>query len=84
MAQAGRSGFHDHFSQVAAGYAVHRPTYPAAVAALLAELAPRRDLAWDNGCGSGQLSVLLAGRFARVIASVRSVHWDLTLRAGRL
>src|SRR2546425_2341275 len=29
----------------------------------------RRELAWDAGCGSGQLSVLLAERFARVIAT---------------
>lgn len=74
MAQGGRSGFHDHFSQVATGYAAHRPTYPAAVADLLAELVPRRDLAWDCGCGSGQLSVLLAGRFARVIATDASAE----------
>jgi len=59
----------DYFSQVAAGYAAHRPTYPAAVVDLLAGLAPGRDLAWDSGCGSGQLSVPLAGRFARVIAT---------------
>src|SRR5207247_362245 len=26
-------------------------------------------LAWDSGCGSGQLSVLLAGSFARVVAT---------------
>jgi len=74
MAQGGRSGFHDHFSQVAIGYAAHRPTYPAAVADFLAELAPRLDLAWDSGCGSGQLSVLLAGRFARVIATDASAE----------
>src|SRR5207245_5994211 len=30
---------------------------------------PGRDLAWDGGCGSGQLSVLLADRVARVIAT---------------
>ncbi len=41
---------------------------------LLAELAPGRDLAWDSGCGSGQLSVLLAGRFARVIATDASAE----------
>src|SRR5438034_4049730 len=61
--------FQDHFSDVAAAYAAHRPTYPAALVDLLAESAPRRDLAWDAGCGSGQLSVLLAERFARVIAT---------------
>src|SRR5256886_16486592 len=33
------------------------------------EIAARSDLAWDAGCGSGQLSVLLPDRFARVIAT---------------
>ena len=64
----------DYFSHVAAGYAAHRPTYPAAAVDLLADLAPGRDLAWDCGCGSGQLSVPLAGRFARVIATDASAE----------
>ena len=65
-----RDGFKDHFSAVAAAYAAHRPTYPAALVDFLVEsAAPRRELAWDAGCGSGQLSVLLAERFARVIAT---------------
>ena len=74
MELGGRSGFHDHFSQVATGYAAHRPTYPATVVDFFATLAPRCDLAWDCGCGSGQLSVLLAGRFARVIATDASAE----------
>jgi len=61
--------FKDHFSDVAAAYAAHRPSYPAALVDFLARLAPARRLAWDSGCGSGQLSVLLAGPFARVVAS---------------
>ncbi len=44
------------------------------MADLLAGLASRRDLAWDGGCGSGQLSVLLADRFARVIATDASAE----------
>src|SRR2546430_11413070 len=36
---------------------------------LFRSLSPARRLAWDSGCGSGQLSVLLAGRFARVVAT---------------
>ncbi len=32
-------------------------------------MAPRRDLAWDAGCGSGQLSLRLVERFERVIAT---------------
>jgi SAM-dependent methyltransferase len=70
----GRDSFKDHFSATAAGYAAHRPTYPAALTGLLADIAPRPDLAWDAGCGSGQLSVLLADRFARVIATDASIE----------
>ena len=61
--------FKDHFSEVASGYASHRPTYPPALVDFLARIAPARDLAWDCGCGTGQLSELLAGRFERVIAT---------------
>ena len=70
----GRDGFKDHFSTTAAAYAAHRPTYPAALTEFLGEIAPRSDLAWDAGCGSGQLSVLLADRFARVIATDASTE----------
>jgi SAM-dependent methyltransferase len=65
----GQPDFKDHFSGVASGYAAHRPTYPAAVVDYLADQAAHRDLAWDAGCGSGQLSTLLAARFDRVIAT---------------
>jgi SAM-dependent methyltransferase len=61
--------FKDHFSEGAAAYAAHRPTYPAGLVDFLARLAPARRLAWDSGCGSGQLSVLLAGGFERVVAT---------------
>jgi SAM-dependent methyltransferase len=63
------AGFKDHFSGHAASYAAARPTYPAALADWLAAIAPGRDLAFEAGCGSGQLSALLAARFARVIAT---------------
>src|SRR5216117_700666 len=66
--------FQDHFSDVAAAYAAHRPTYPAALVDFLAEVAPRRLLAWDAGCGSGQLALLLADRFERVIATDASAE----------
>jgi len=59
----------DHFSRVADGYAAYRPDYPAALVDHLAELAPDRNLAWDAGCGSGQLSLGLARRFGRVVAT---------------
>ncbi len=61
--------FKDHFSQVAAGYAAHRPSYPVALIDVLARLAPARRVVWDAGCGSGQLSRLLAGSFERVVAT---------------
>lgn len=48
--------FHDHFSAHADGYAAHRPTCPRALLDWLASLAPRTGLAWEAGCGSGQLN----------------------------
>lgn len=65
--------FADHFSSVADDYADTRPTYPTALLDWLASLCPRRELAWDCGAGSGQASVELAARFARVIATDASV-----------
>lgn len=67
-------GFSDHFSAHADAYAAHRPTYPVALVDYLAELAPRTGLAWEAGCGSGQLSVALAERFDRVIATDASAE----------
>lgn len=49
------------------GYAHYRPHYPAALAAWLAQQVGGRRLALDVGCGSGQLTRLLAPHFARVI-----------------
>jgi SAM-dependent methyltransferase len=61
--------FKDHFSTHAAGYAAHRPRYPTALVEYLAEIAPSLHLALDCGCGTGQLSVRLASRFERVVAT---------------
>jgi SAM-dependent methyltransferase len=60
--------FRDHFSGQAAIYAEFRPRYPAALADLLRSLTAG-DTAWDIGCGNGQLTIALAERFARVIAT---------------
>lgn len=61
--------FPDHFSQLAARYAAYRPHYPPQLVDLLADRCVRHEVAWDVGCGSGQLSVALASRFAQVIAT---------------
>jgi len=63
------SGFKDHFSSHSAGYAAFRPRYPQALADALADLCPAANLALDCGCGTGQLSVLLAERFDKVVAT---------------
>lgn len=61
--------FKDHFSTKAAVYAKARPTYPPALFAELARLAPGRGLAWDCGSGNGQAAVALAEHFERVVAT---------------
>ncbi len=61
--------FADHYSAIAERYAAYRPHYPAALVDALADRCARHDLAWDAGCGSGQLSVALAARFGRVLAT---------------
>jgi SAM-dependent methyltransferase len=61
--------FKDHFSSRSSDYAAYRPTYPASLVDYLAGLCRDTDLALDVGCGSGQLSVLLAERFNQVIAT---------------
>jgi SAM-dependent methyltransferase len=62
-------GFSDHFSAVAAQYAQARPAYPQALFDWIASIAPSRGLCWEAGCGSGQASRDLAGRFAQVFAT---------------
>ena len=77
--------FSDHFSQLAARYAAYRPHYPPALVDLLADRAAAHEVAWDIGCGSGQLSVALAARFARVIATdPAQAQLDHAARAPRV
>jgi SAM-dependent methyltransferase len=66
--------FKDHFSGHADLYREARPTYPPALFDWLAAQAPRRELAWDCGCGNGQATGELAARFARVFASDPSAN----------
>jgi SAM-dependent methyltransferase len=79
------ASFPDHFSTLAASYAAYRPHYPASLAGLLADRCDRHDLAWDVGCGNGQLSVALAPRFTRVIATdPAQAQLDHAVRAPRV
>jgi SAM-dependent methyltransferase len=61
--------FADHFSAIARTYAAFRPHYPTTLADELASRCASTELAWDAGCGNGQLSVALASRFEQVIAT---------------
>jgi len=58
----------DLFSTQSSDYARFRPTYPPALFAWLAEVAPARDTAVDVGTGNGQAAVALAAHFGRVVA----------------
>jgi SAM-dependent methyltransferase len=66
--------FEDHFSEQAKLYAQSRPTYPPALFAYLASLAPARDLAWDCGTGNGQAALELAEHFRQVVATDASAE----------
>jgi SAM-dependent methyltransferase len=61
--------FKDHFSEVAARYAVFRPTYPEALFGWLASLCKAHEAAWDCATGSGQAANGLARHFTNVIAT---------------
>ncbi|MGA0543752.1 class I SAM-dependent methyltransferase [Brevundimonas sp. VNH65] len=55
------------FDAGGADYAAFRPDYPLELVDALSDLAPRRRLAIDMGCGAGQLTAALAERFDAVI-----------------
>ncbi len=59
----------DHFSQQAGDYAAFRPTYPDALGAWLATMAPAQAHVWDCATGSGQAATMLARHFERVTAT---------------
>ena len=73
--------FSDHYSERSDEYRRTRPTYPPALIDWLASFARDRALAWDAGCGSGQLSVPLARVFERVVGSDASVAQIMAARA---
>ncbi|MDE1943035.1 MAG: class I SAM-dependent methyltransferase [Betaproteobacteria bacterium] len=66
--------FKDYFSDAATAYAAFRPRYPGELASFLAGLCQTRRQVWDCGCGSGQLSVLLANFFETVVATDASAR----------
>jgi len=66
--------YQNRFSQVAGGYALYRPRYPRELIDYLAGVTTQHETVWDCACGSGQLSVPLAERFARVIATDASAE----------
>ena len=59
----------DHFSSVSAAYSAFRPRYPRALFEFLTAIAPRHELAWDCGAGTGQATVDLAEYFDRVVGT---------------
>lgn len=56
------------FSLESDTYRGARPSYPASLAKTLAGLCEQTELAIDVGCGSGQLSAVLAEQFQQVLA----------------
>ncbi len=81
MADREQARFHDHFSERAPGYAIYRPSYPRELVDYLMDRVvgvwisanPKNKriggIAWEAGCGSGQLTHVLAERFERVFAT---------------
>lgn len=61
--------FADHFSTIARAYAAARPSYPDALFAYLASLAPAGRRAWDCAAGNGQATRHLALHFAEVVGT---------------
>lgn len=53
-------------------YNEYRPTYPPEIYSFLFSVASGRNLAWDVGCGGGQVAQVLAQSFKQVIATERS------------
>ena len=59
----------DNFSKQASTYAQFRPVYPPELFEFLLSLVSERHIAWDCGCGNGQVAGVLAEYFDRVEAT---------------
>jgi len=66
--------FHDRFASKAPLYAASRPRYPRTLLHWIAQQAPQTRLCWDVATGSGQVAVLAANVFDRVIATDASAE----------
>ncbi len=71
----------DYFSSHAATYAQFRPVYPQALYDFLLQLVPNKKVAWDCGCGNGQVANALSNHFEHVEAtdlSRKQIHHAIT------
>jgi SAM-dependent methyltransferase len=59
----------DNFSIQASSYAKFRPVYPLALYEHLLKFIGSKNIAWDCGCGNGQVAGVLSGHFDLVIAT---------------
>ncbi|CAM6128491.1 unnamed protein product [Calypogeia fissa] len=57
------------FAKQASTYAKIRPTYPASMVQMLANLTPQHHHAWDVGTGNGQAAAMLAEHYRSVVAT---------------
>ncbi|GIV34495.1 MAG: methyltransferase [Chitinophagales bacterium] len=61
--------FKDYFSTQSAGYAQFRPHYPRELYDFLFSHVPAKNVAWDVATGNGQVAIMLATQFNRIIAT---------------
>lgn len=61
--------FKDHFSKQSADYAKFRPTYPQVMYDFILQHLKARNTAWDVATGNGQVAVVLAKYFNKMIAT---------------
>jgi hypothetical protein len=61
--------FKDHFSKQAADYAKFRPRYPQELYDFILSHVKTKNIAWDVATGNGQVAIVLAEHFNKVIAT---------------